>query len=285
LRVLRRKRRASPDLQGAEYDRDAGGPPQALRSYVICSTPRCGSGLLARGLASSGAVGTPIEYFNPDARAALAERWDCGAAIDRYVHALHSRRSTADGIFGVKLHWDQLAAVRVEMGAGAVDRFRYETSPAVLDLIAPQATFIRIVRQDLDRQAVSYWRALRSDVWSVPAGEAPSDTAAGRDPGDDLAAYSYEHIDACRRWVEQSELCWERLLRARGEQALVITYEQLVGAFEDTITRAVAFLAPGAEVHVPAPSTRALSDEVSERLVERFVSEREARQLAAEAGA
>ena len=244
------------DFHGAEHDGPAQARPgDALRSYVICSTPRCGSGLLCRALSATGVVGVPLEYFNPVTRATLSQRWGCGRALGGYVDALHSRRAP-EGLFATKVHWDQLALIRAEAQAGTHDRFVYETADDLLDRLFPQARFVRIVRQDLDRQAVSYWRALHSNVWSVGNGEPAG--GVEREP-----RYDYGGIDGCRREVEQGELCWDRLLRAHGKDALVVTYEELDANFTQTVKRVAGHVSPEASVTVSAPRTRRLSDECS----------------------
>ena len=165
------------------------------------------------------------------------------------------------------MHWDQLALIRAEAGAGTHDRFVYETADDLLDRLFPRARFVRIVRQDLDRQAVSYWRALHSNVWSVGA-EEPSGDVEQEIP------YDYGGIDGCRRAVEHGELCWDRLVRAREEDALVVTYEELAANFAQTVERVVSYIAPAASVTAPAPRTRRQSDERSLELLDRFRSDR-----------
>jgi trehalose 2-sulfotransferase len=267
-RLASRPPRSVPRYLGPEYDnpiQSRSGP--LARSYVVCSTPRSGSGLLCRGLAGIGPLGVPLEYFNALTREPLSERWQCGSGLQPYLDALHARRVTHDGLFGVKVHWDQMSLVRAEAGAGTNDHYLFETPDALLDRLFPAPLFIRIVRMDLDRQAVSYWKALNSTVWSShldePAGAADAETP-----------YSFEGIDRCRRLIESGEHCWERLIRARGGGALLVTYEELAQDFVHTMERVVNYISPGLAFSVPAPRTRQLSDARSAELLERFRSER-----------
>jgi LPS sulfotransferase NodH len=269
-RQVSQPRYSLSDYDGPEHDSPVRARPEcSVRSYVVCSTPRSGSGLLCRGLAGTGALGVPLEYFNPATRATLSERWRCGPDLQGYLDALHSRRATGTGVFGVKVHWDQLSLVRAEAEARQNDHFVYETPDALLDRLFPRARFVRIVRQDLDRQAVSYWRALNSNVWSVGI-----DGQSGMEAE---TPYSFEGIDSCRRWVEHGELCWDRLLRARKEDALVVTYEELVANVARTVERVADYISPETSVTIPTPSTRRQSDERSSELLERFRSDRAAR--------
>jgi trehalose 2-sulfotransferase len=258
------------DLLGAEHDTPFQAPGGPTSSYVVCSTARSGSGLLCRGLASTGVVGAPLEYFNPLHRRALSDRWGCGPDLDSYLEALHLRRSTPTGIFGSKIHWEQLAQVRAEATGTPDDRFTHAMPSGLLDRLLPKPRFVRILRLDIDRQAVSLWRATNSNVWSV----AVADTAEAHDP----TPYSFDGIDRCRRIIENGELCWDRLIRQRGAEALVITYEELTADFARTIGRVLDHISPGGEeVTVSAPSTRVLGDERSQDLLERFRAERRRR--------
>ena len=262
--IGRLRRRRSVALTGPEHD-IRGGQRRPERSYVICSTPRSGSGLLCRALAGTGVLGVPDEYFNEVTRDTLAQRWGCAGDLDSYVDAVHAHRTTSTGLFGTKLHWDQLVNLRSEAYDVAPDWARPDTPRALLDRVFPEARFVRIIRMDVDRQAVSFWRALESNVWSVPRGEElPPATVA----------YSYEGIDRARRQIETAELCWDRLLRSLGVTPLVVSYEALTASFAQTVERVAAHVAPGVDIDVPEPASRALADDHSAELLDRFRTER-----------
>jgi LPS sulfotransferase NodH len=253
------------DFLGPEHDAPFDAADRLSRSYVVCSTPRSGSGLLCRGLASTGVLGTPLEYFNPIHRSSLSERWGCGRDLDPYLRALHSRRTTERGLFGAKLHWSQLVDVRAEAGAGSGDETVHETPQEFLDRLLPNATYVRIRRGDTDRQAVSLWQALNSNLWSAAAGERvePVETP-----------YNFEGIEGCRRQIETAELCWDRLLRTLCAKPLVVEYEALASSYEATIVGVARHLAGSSKVDVPPPSTRVISDERSSELLGRFREDR-----------
>jgi LPS sulfotransferase NodH len=257
------------DFLGAEYD----APPsrrvvRPFRSYVVCSTPRSGSGLLSRGLGGTGVLATPLEYFNPIHRGILTQRWGV-SGLDSYLERLHARRTSQGGLFAAKVHWEQLVQLRVEAGAGPPDFSVADTSSSLLERAFPGAVFVRIVRRDLDRQAVSYWRAIQSGVWSID-GDSP-------DRGADAAPYSFDGIERCRQLIQMGEGCWDRLIREHGGRALVVTYEDLASDFASVVQRVAGFIQPGVDVVVPEPATRRQSDERSTEWLERFVAERRER--------
>ena len=259
------------DYLGPEHDRPGRSRGRSrLRSYVVCSTPRSGSGLLCRGLASTGVLGAPLEYLNIAHRGILSERWGCGADLGAYIAALHDRRSSPEGLFGIKVHWDQLVAAGAEAMGRTFDRFRWDVPDEVLSSLFPNPVFVRIIRLDLDRQAVSLWRAQQSDVWSI----ATTDESG---PDGRQAPYSFTGIEQCRRSIEIGEACWTRLLRQAGVGPVIVTYEQLTSAFAQTVATVAHHVRPGISVDVAPPRTRVMADEHSVQLLERLLADRRER--------
>jgi LPS sulfotransferase NodH len=260
------------DLIGTDRDtvpRREPVPP--TRAYLVASTPRSGSGLLCRGLAAAPGAGSPLEYFNPVHRELLTGRWGTRDGLAGYVRDLYARRTTPAGVFAAKLHWDQLAALRAEaLGLPAAEP-EYALDGGFLERLFPGARFVRTIRLDVDRQAISLWFALHTGTWSLAAGGVP----AGRE----AVPYDYEGIEGCRRWIESAEVHWDRFLRHNRIEPLVVVYEELVAAYEPTLERVLRAVAPGAR-HAPRdPATRRLGDEHSERMVERLLAERRRRGL------
>jgi trehalose 2-sulfotransferase len=257
------------DLIGPDRDvRPPGDPVPPARPYLVACTPRSGSGLLCRGLAAAPGAGSPLEYFNPMHRGLLAERWGSGEVLAGYLRDLYAHRTTPAGVFGTKIHWDQLVALRAEALALPVAEPEYRLEAAFVDQLFPGAMFVRTIRLDVDRQAVSLWFALHTGTWSLAAGEAP----AGRAD----VPYDLEGIEDCRRWIESGEVRWDRFLRHNGIEPVVVVYEELVSDYEATIERVLLEVAPDAlDARVQsAPTTRPLSDDHSERVLERFLADR-----------
>ena len=79
-------------------------------SYMICSLPRSGSSLLCEALANTLHAGMPAEYFNPGIIARMERRWNVGS-FDDYLRKLLARKTSPNGVFGLKVHWGQYARV------------------------------------------------------------------------------------------------------------------------------------------------------------------------------
>jgi LPS sulfotransferase NodH len=232
---------------------DADPPREPDLSYVVCSVPRTGSTLLCRGLQATGRAGSPYEYLEPTRMAELVARWDCGTETEAYVHALRTRRVDANGVFGTKLHWYQLEALG---------------EPARLLELLPGARFARIVRRDLDAQAVSHWIALLTQrSFQVRGTRAPRRLRPW--------PYDYAAIARLRLTLEHGQARWTGFFAAHGIEPVEVVYEELAARYEDEVRRVLAALVPGATVaEVPPPSLEVQSTDATRRLVERFRADR-----------
>lgn len=261
----------------AELDADPPRDPALpAMSYIICSTPRSGSGMLCRGLADSGLGGLPAEYYNVNQRGPLAERWGTGTSATAYTAALRARRSSAAGVFGTKLHWDQFDALRAELGAGTVNgAARYAEAAAAMAALLPGLRWVHLVRLEVDRQAVSLWIALHRNVWAVRRGTEAAATPRAPVP------YDYDGIERCRQYLAHGELSWDRFFRTAGIAPVPVTYDAVVAATAPTVQRVlVALLGPevaAGAAPIPAPDSVRQADAASEALVARYREDLESR--------
>ncbi|MEO0678981.1 MAG: Stf0 family sulfotransferase [Pseudomonadota bacterium] len=134
---------------GEGADISAGARPN--RTLVIASTPRSGSSMLGALCARTGRLGVPREYMEPGALAWLSRRFgtDDAAVVLREVMA---RRSSADGVFAIKLHYDHR-----------------RTLPGFFDLRAalPDPRLVLIERDDAMAQALSLARSWQTGAYNA----------------------------------------------------------------------------------------------------------------------
>jgi LPS sulfotransferase NodH len=252
-------------------------PPCPRVSYIVCSTPRSGSGLLCRGLAATGVAGIPAGYFNANKRVPLARRWGCGDSLDAYAVALRARRTDAGGTFGTKLHWSQLQEIDAEDlrrgpggpggpgGAGSAGR-----EEALLERLLPGSRFVRIVRLDIDAQAVSLWTALRTGRWSLSSAAPP--------PAPRTVPYSYSGILRCRQQIVDGEVGWDRFFRRSGIAPAEVVYEELAAHYASVVRETLERILPGSVTPaVPEPVSRRQAGERSAELLARFSKARRRR--------
>lgn len=172
------------------------------RSYLVCATPRSGSTLVCQALTDTGVAGKPEEYFEAlrhsgrprrpeeyfdgvDDRSILGHLGERGvgsdqqqrsplwsrAAYDRYLEWTMQSGTTPNGVFGAKLMWGYFG----DFTSLLRNIPAYSDLPLaeLLPAVFPDLTFVRVVRANKVRQAVSLWKAVQTATWRQ------EDTAGG----------------------------------------------------------------------------------------------------------
>ncbi|NEQ52004.1 MAG: hypothetical protein F6K11_18005, partial [Leptolyngbya sp. SIO3F4] len=140
-------------------------------SYIICSTGRSGSTLFCRTLGTIEVAGNPREHFHPRL---LSEQ---GISVDNtenfcdYYSKVIKENSSEEGVFGVKMHWDQLQDF-LAICRSAVEELKGASNLTVINYMFPNTKFIYIRRGDILKQAISTEVAYQTGTWTVPKNKA-----------------------------------------------------------------------------------------------------------------
>ncbi len=190
--------------------------------YWVCSTQRSGSTLLCDLLAQTGAHGAPEEFFDTR-KAVFRDLYDAaGGTREQYLAWLVAHRSSPNGAFGVKLHWNQGVGFMRGARADLMAHARLGTGAAAVRKLASKFDGLRYVwvrREDRVGQAVSLYRARNTNQWVRPDG----DTNARRpDP-----AFDADEIARALRWLTRVDTGWQRYFGRVGAPAHVVHYERL----------------------------------------------------------
>jgi LPS sulfotransferase NodH len=221
-------------------------------SYMICSQPRSGSSLLCELLANTLHAGMPAEYLRPDRMTMLKRRWGV-ETLDEYLRELAERKTSPNGVFGLKAHWGQFERIQANPGQAAVFAERI-----------PDVRYIHVLREDHLRQAVSLVRALQTGSWSTLTGPAAAS-----------AVFDREDIARKIARIQHEEAAWGRFFERAGIASHRVAYEELANAPEQTARGVLEFLG----VELPAsfrfdpPLMQKQSDELSEEWVARYLAE------------
>jgi trehalose 2-sulfotransferase len=225
------------------------------RSYLICGTPRSGTGLLAGLLKSTEIAGRPEEYFWRGDEPAWRERW--GVSTDAaYVERAIETGTTENGVFGAKLMWgyvdDVLAKLRSIREA--------ESDRGLLEAFFPNLRFLWIRREDVVAQAVSWSKAIRTGVFYAEH--------HGRPRAEPV--FDFEEIRALAAEVDAHNETWRRWFAREGIEPFAITYEELEAAKVETTRRVLAFLGlPTDDVSIREQTSRQ-RDAVNAEWIRRF---------------
>ena len=222
----------------AEFDLSPPHQEPPAHTYVVCSTPRTGSTLLCRLLGQTGTMGLPMEYFNPHLHLRFLRRRFGSDDVATIARTLMAVRSTPNGCFGFKAHYDQFA------------RFGAQRRP---HFVFPELKYVFVTRDDLLAQAISYSRALLSGEW----------TRAGE--GAQATPFDKQHILACLDYISSRNRMWETYFSVCGIRPMRLGYEQLCadpGGAIDAVCRHVGVEA-GMPVDTGATGLCVQRDEVS----------------------
>jgi LPS sulfotransferase NodH len=223
------------------------------KSYFITSSYRCGSQYLCWKLWETGILGAPCEYLNPGYELrVLMKRFNVFSQAD-YIAKLLERRTSKNGVFGMKEHFHHFEAF-------------LKGYPALLDVLSP-VTYIYINRRDKVAQAVSMAKALQTNWWSSRMEEGPKPPLQ----------YDRELIAKCLKEVELQDAGWLKWFDAQNVAPFQLTYEDLTADTAGTVSSIVELLGVQNDerVEVAVPPAKKQSDETNQEWIERF--EREAK--------
>ena len=238
------------------------------RCYVVCTIPRSGSNLLTDGLHATRRAGRPKQFFLRTSvpHFAALHRLTPAGNFGAYIRDIAKATATSNEVFGFKLmSWyldDFLGRLRDTGVFGGTD-----TSD--LDLLRNAfrgLQYVRIVRRNKLRQALSKARAVHTNLWKVQEGK-----SAQRQP-----RFDANLIEQCLRESEQQEKIWDDFFQRIGIQPFRVEYEKLSQDYEGTIRSVLDFLSISLPrgARIGPPVTVRQSDEISRMWEERFLAER-----------
>lgn len=242
------------------------------RSYLVCATPRSGSTLVCHALEETGVAGHPEEYFealrhsgrprrpeeyflgveDQSIRDHLGERsigseppprsplWS-RAAYDRYLEWALEAGTTPNGIFGAKLMWGYFGEF-VSLLRN-IPAYRDVPLAELLPAVFPGLTFVRVVRANKVRQAVSLWKAVQTANWR----EDQASASAGTVEVDGSPAYRtfieghrpqprfhYKAIDHLLEQLLVEEASWDAFFEHSGTRPVLVMYENFAADYENS---------------------------------------------------
>jgi LPS sulfotransferase NodH len=131
-------------------------------SYLVCGIPRSGTSLLCRAVRSTGVAGRPEEYFWRGDDAFWITRWRT-STYDEYVNAAIREATTPNGVFGAKVMSGYMNDFLHRLAATRPGEELH--GHRLLTEWFPNLRYVRASRRDRIAQAVSWARAIQSDVW------------------------------------------------------------------------------------------------------------------------
>jgi LPS sulfotransferase NodH len=279
------------------------------RSYIVCATPRSGSTLVCQALKATGIAGRPEEYFealrhsgrprrpeeyfggvddrslldhlgertvgdDPQPRSPLWSR----AAYDRYLDWAMETGTTDNGVFGAKLMWgyfeDFVSLLR------NVPRYRDVPLEDLMTTVFPEVTFIRVVRANKIRQAVSLWKAVQTATWREQ--DAIQSASVGLDDSEPpyksfiqdhrpQLRFHYNAIAHLLDGILQEEASWDAFFEHCGISPILVLYENFAADYETSTVRVLERLRLSLpEAFAFEPRMKRQSDGINDDWARRF---------------
>jgi trehalose 2-sulfotransferase len=214
-------------LSGPEFDLPIyKGKPK--KSYIICSTGRCGSTLLCSLLTNTRVMGVPHEYLNVSRHGQflikrLLPDHVGEVPMETYFDALVSRRTTSNGVFGLKAHFNQ-----------SLPQYTNGFIPWYFGPIK----HVVIRRRDILGQAISLVIAAQTGKWT-------SHEKATAEP-----VYSHEDIAKSIEVTKYYNKLWDDLFVLNKIEPWTLYYEDLLERPQQEIQGVVDFVGVRADVDV-----------------------------------
>jgi LPS sulfotransferase NodH len=203
---------------------ERSGPPALI--YTLASVPRTGSTFVSHLLWQSGCLGSPLEYLNFLPGSPFGSSHNSPEQQRRLWHTVLRRRTSPNGVFGVKCFSQQLRGLQQQNPSLLLE---------VLQTLFPPSTAAKVVtlkRRDRVAHAVSYARAAMSGVWRK---EQEQQSAPNLE-------YSAEIVEQASRALDQQEADWDLLFRERGAQQILLWYEDVLDDPRSAIESVADFL-------------------------------------------
>lgn len=270
------------------------------RSYLVCATPRSGSTLVCKALRDTGVAGRPEEYFEAlrstgrprrpeeyfaglDDRSIFDELGDPPSeakappaswsrnAYDRYLDWAKETGTTDNGVFGAKLMWQYLGDF-VGLLRG-VPEYRELPLAELLPAAFPNLTFVRVVRANKIRQAVSLWKAVQTASWS-DAGASTEDDPPYRAFLEEHKPQLRFHYRAIGHLLEQTlaaEASWDAFFEHVRIEPILVLYENFAADYATSTLNVLERL----DLDVPddvniEPAMKRQSDGINDDWARRF---------------
>jgi LPS sulfotransferase NodH len=230
-------------------------------SYLICATPRCGSTMLCEALKNTSVAGYPDEYFYHYQKLNLSQRWALLFYSDYFERILH-KGTTPNGVFGVKMMWDNVGIFISE--ARKISRYSLfgGSVKELFNAVFPNLHYIRLIRRDKIRQAVSWYKAMQSSVWLMDKAGTPQKPLT----------FNFELINNLYYRLIASEAAWDKYFAECGVTPFHVVYEDFTDHYRETVVAILKYL------KIPVPDDIGIgkrrmvkmSDAQSEEWVKRY---------------
>lgn len=212
---------------------------EPTKSYRIWMTQRSGSTLLCKGLESTGIAGKPGEFLTLHGEKNFQEKYSINS-YEAMRKKMWNLGTTSNGVFGVKYSHDTAGIEQILTDFYPLQNKVRPKNPKLEILLAdllPNCKHLYLTRRNKIRQAVSWWKAIKDNVWHIEKGKAHRNELAFYESNYDLPALTHLFKELVLR-----EARIQDYFVAHNIQVMSIIYEDFIVDFEGTIRRIIDYL-------------------------------------------
>jgi LPS sulfotransferase NodH len=216
----------------------------AANSYVIASVQRSGTHLLCSILRSTGAAGSPEEYFLSKPGETWEKRWGTPSR-EAYVQQILRQNTATNGVFGAVVMWSYFETMLQMLQE--IPAYRNLNGAQLLAAVLNTPKYIWMRRRNHVEQAVSWEIACQTGIWAQSGKEKLQPRTVPK--------FDFKVIDEWCKRIAAHEAGWENYFRQNGIEPLVLFYEDLVVSHRTAAERVLEFLQlpipSGMKIHPP----------------------------------
>jgi LPS sulfotransferase NodH len=182
-----------------------------------------------------------------------------------YLARIIERSTTPNGVFGTKIMWGYLDDFVSNLHT--IPTYSTLPVPQLFASIFPNLHHITVTRRDKVRQAVSLWKAIQTQAWSLEDQEHPGEEVHHRP-----LTFHFGAIDHLKRQLEEHDAAWHQYFAQNNIQPLTVVYEDFVHKYEETALQILRYL----DIPIPekplfaARRMKQQSNALSEQWIQRY---------------
>ncbi len=207
-----------------------------VHSYRIWFTPRTGSTLLCKGLESTAIAGQPGEHFNTDS---LIKHYKTDQYHD-FKNQLWQLGTSPNGVLGIKhsMFQKRYKAIFSELlKMRNIENSLELNHDNIWSDLFPNCQHIFLTRRNKIRQAVSWWKAIKDEVWHLNSTDNQKETDAFYEEH-----YNFDALLHLLKEANLRECAIQDYFEKYQIQALTLVYEDFIQNFEESILSILRYL-------------------------------------------
>jgi LPS sulfotransferase NodH len=176
------------------------------------------------------------------------------------------KSTTRNGISGIKLHYQQFAALPKKLAA--VGNLQAQTTAELMSRAFPNVRYLWLIRRDKARQAISYRIAAGTNEWWSIEGGRQND----RRKSSDELEFDPQALASVERALTENDAKWQSYFQDNKIEPFLVHYEDLVSDYRGTILGVLKWLGiPNADaIDIPPARLRQQSNGRNEDWLARY---------------